>query len=128
MIFDIIFYVLGTILSMVAAVLGKLTTGFGTIPDTIPNAFTWFFAQISVFGGLFPLDTLFQALGLYFVTWGFYYLVKLYFWILTNIRIWKHPDLPRIHEHNVVDLRGGNVLNLRTKRGKNVVARSDSIS
>lgn len=55
------------------------------IPDQISDSITWFFGYGYIFQGVFPVDTLYMAIGTIATVWGLLYGLNMFLHLLENI-------------------------------------------
>lgn len=93
--------ILDALILVVSAILFVLVQIFSlvsfVIPDNVQNAITYFLGHFAYLKGVFPIDTLFTALGVYATFTTLMYIFKVVHWAYGHIPwVGKHKKLPEI--------------------------------
>ena len=122
MIVDILLFIIGSFVSLVASAFGLVSF---VIPDQVEEAVAYFIGFLDYASGIANIPVLLEAIGTLFGFFAFWYGIKLVLFIFALIPWFgKQVDLPK-SDVDIIDLRKrSNTLNLRKTRGKNIIRRT----
>lgn len=129
MIISAILYIVGAFVTLVSSAFSAISYA---IPGNFQTAIHYFFGYLGYLRGVLPIDNILTAMGSFITFLTYWYAIKLILWIYSLVPwIGKTTTLPNIPESNIVDLRpqssGRNTLDLRKKRGKNIMRNTRDI-
>lgn len=100
MIVDIFLYLLAFFLGLLSSLLSSISF---VLPVQFSNAIGYFLSYFGYLRGWLDIDILFQAIGIYLIFLGSYYLVRILLWVYSHIPfIGKHVDFPSVR-HTITD-------------------------
>lgn len=116
MIADALFFIVGSLLSVIAGVFSAIVF---VMPLSWSTAISYFVSKLAVLENFFPVSTLMADLGIILVFLGIWYGIKIVFWIMQFIPGFKHESTPKLNAYGQTqEQRWGEIIKGRKLRSK----------